>query len=175
MTGVIRASSLWERSFSLICFLSLITSKLLSILAFKSTPFLLAVVLQAFVLYIFIDAIVPYRDALVNRFVFLVAFNEDIVEVAEVCVAEIPIRYLGRCLLLVLFVCHLVPHNFKIIAHFRLQVNPFLIIIFVESPLGRPILKALGYLDHFDHVLMLVGHVNLLLIELFDHFLSSCL
>ena len=67
-----------------------------------------------------------------------------------------------------------VSHNFKIIAHFRLQVNHFLIIIFVESSLGWPIFKTLGYLDHLDNVLVFGRVVDLLLKKLVSHLLLGC-
>jgi len=88
--------------------------------------------------------------------------------------AKLMIRNLGRCLFVILFVCHLVPHNFKIIAYFRLQVNPFLVIIFVESALGRPILKALGYLDNLEDVSVLCRVVDFLAEELVNHLLLGC-
>ena len=67
-----------------------------------------------------------------------------------------------------------VSHHFKIIAHFRLQVNPFLIIIFVESALRGPIFKALFDLNNSVNVTCCCRAVNLACVILVNHFLLGC-
>ena len=67
-----------------------------------------------------------------------------------------------------------VSHHFKIIAHFRLQVNHFLIIIFVESSLGGPIFKALFDLDDLENVSVLCRVVDFLCEKLVSHLLLGC-
>jgi hypothetical protein len=64
-----------------------------------------------------------------------------------------------------------VSHHFKIIAHFRLQVNHFLIIIFVESSLGGPIFKALFNLNHSVNVAVGCRAVDLARVVLANHLL----
>jgi len=49
-----------------------------------------------------------------------------------------------------------------------------LVVILVESTLGRPILKALGYLDDLENVSVFCRVVNLLCKKLASHFLLGC-
>jgi len=49
-----------------------------------------------------------------------------------------------------------------------------LVVILVESTLGRPILKALGYLDDLENVSVFCRVVNLLCKKLVSHLLLGC-
>ena len=64
-----------------------------------------------------------------------------------------------------------VSHHFKIIAHFRLQVNHFLIIIFVESSLRGPIFKALFDLNNSVNVAVCCRVVDRFSVILVNHLL----